>query len=70
MRITEKVIAAIDEEVLKYNKFFGQVEQLKRVVLLPQEWTVDKGELTPTLKLKRKIIHQKYESVIHKIYGE
>jgi long-chain acyl-CoA synthetase len=66
----KKVIAAIDEEVLKYNKFFGQVEQLKRVVLLPQEWTVDKGELTPTLKLKRKIIHQKYESVIHKIYGE
>jgi long-chain acyl-CoA synthetase len=66
----KKVIAAIDEEVLKYNKFFGQVEQLKRVVLLPQEWTVDNGELTPTLKLKRKIIHQKYESVINKIYGE
>lgn len=64
------MIAAIDEEVLKYNKFFGQVEQLKRVVLMPQEWTVDNGELTPTLKLKRKIIHLKYESVINKIYGE
>jgi long-chain acyl-CoA synthetase len=66
----KKVIAAIDEEVSKYNKFFGQVEQLKRVVLMPKEWTVDNGELTPTLKLKRKIIHQKYESIINKIYGE
>ena len=40
----------------KYNQFFSHVEQLKKFELMPQEWTVDGGELTPTLKLKRKVI--------------
>jgi long-chain acyl-CoA synthetase len=53
----------------KYNQFFSHVEQLKKFELLPHEWTVDGGELTPTLKLKRKVILEKYRPVIEGIYN-
>ncbi|HEU4552209.1 MAG TPA: long-chain fatty acid--CoA ligase [Chitinophaga sp.] len=53
----------------KYNQFFSHVEQLKKFELLPREWTVDGGELTPTLKLKRKVILEKYRPVIEGIYN-
>lgn len=64
----EDVIKAINKDVDELNKFFGKVEQIKRVKLLPQEWTVESGELTPTLKLKRKVILQKFNSLIEEIY--
>ena len=50
------------------NKFFNNVEQVKKFELLPEEWTIDTGELTPTLKLKRKVIMEKYKDVIERIY--
>ncbi len=53
----------------KYNQFFSHVEQLKKFQLMPQEWTVEGGELTPTLKLKRKVIMQKYGNVIEAMYN-
>jgi long-chain acyl-CoA synthetase len=52
----------------KYNKYFNHSEQIKKFELLPEEWTVPKGELTPTLKLKRKIISEKYKELIESIY--
>lgn len=65
----EKVINLIKETVDHYNKDINQVEQVKRFELLPQEWSVDGGELTPTLKLKRKAILEKYTDIISKIYS-
>lgn len=56
------------QAVDKYNQFFSHVEQLKKFELLPCEWTVDGGELTPTLKLKRKVIVEKYRNVIESMY--
>lgn len=56
------------QAVDKYNQFFSHVEQLKKFELLPHEWTVDGGELTPTLKLKRKVILEKYRNVIEGMY--
>jgi len=56
------------QAVDKYNQFFSHVEQLKKFELMPQEWTVDGGELTPTLKLKRKVILEKYRNVIEGMY--
>lgn len=50
------------------NAFFNHVEQIKKFELIPAEWTIDSGELTPTLKLKRKAIMEKYKEVIDKIY--
>ena len=58
----------IDKEVVKYNQNFGKVEQIKKIVLLDKEWTVEDGELTPTMKLKRKVIHERFKETIEGIY--
>ena len=63
------VIARIQQEVDEFNKDFGSWEQVKKFEVLPDEWSVDTKELTPTLKLKRKIINQKYEANIQRIYS-
>jgi long-chain acyl-CoA synthetase len=64
----EAVKARIQEEVETYNKGFGNWEQLKCVELLDKEFTIEGGELTPTLKLKRKKIMEKYDANVKKIY--
>jgi len=66
----EKFIAHLQTEVAKYNDGFGKWEQVKKFELLPQEWSVESGELTPTLKLKRKIIMAKCEHLVNKIYDK
>lgn len=63
-----KVKEFYKELVEAFNKFFNQVEQVKRFELLPKEWTIDTGELTPTLKLKRKVIMEKYKDAVERIY--
>jgi long-chain acyl-CoA synthetase len=56
--------------VEKFNVQFNHIEQVKKFELLNAEWTIDGGELTPTLKLKRKVITEKYGEAIEKIYAE
>ncbi len=63
------VIKRIDEEVESINKKFGHWEQVKRFELTPDVWSIDGGQLTPTLKLKRKIIKEIYKDLYAKIYG-
>ena len=65
----EKILQRFSEEINSFNQEFGKTEQLKKFELLPHEWTVDSGELTPTMKLKRKVILEKYKEVIEKIYS-
>lgn len=60
----------LEEEVQRLNQSFGQWEQVKKFKLLPQEWTIDGGELTPTLKLKRKPILARYHGEIEALYDE
>jgi long-chain acyl-CoA synthetase len=67
--VNEKVIERINREVLEFNKRFGQWEQIKKIELLPIEFTIEGGELTPTLKLKRKVILEKYKGLLEKIYA-
>ncbi|HWR33358.1 MAG TPA: long-chain fatty acid--CoA ligase [Chitinophagaceae bacterium] len=55
--------------VESFNKYFNHVEQIKKFELLPTEWTVEGGELTPTLKLKRKVIMEKYRETVERIYS-
>jgi long-chain acyl-CoA synthetase len=66
----ELVIKRIELAVEKLNANYGNWEQIKKVSLLPKEFTIDGGELTPTLKLKRKIIMEKYKIVVDYIYHE
>jgi long-chain acyl-CoA synthetase len=54
--------------VEEFNQQFNHVEQIKKFELCAHEWTVDGGELTPTLKLKRKVIMEKYKDAIERIY--
>ena len=64
-----KVIERIQEEVDILNEKFGNWEKIKRFELTPDLWTIDSGHLTPTLKLKRKIVMEKYIDLFHKIYN-
>ncbi|MBI1838647.1 MAG: long-chain fatty acid--CoA ligase [Flavobacteriia bacterium] len=58
----------IKNEVESFNKLFGNWEQLKRYELLDKEFSIEGGELTPTLKFKRKFILNKYKTLYDKIY--
>ena len=70
MVANEQVKDRIWNEIKMYNDSFGQWEQVKKIALLPFEFTIDSGELTPTLKLKRKYIMEKYKDVVEKLYNE
>jgi long-chain acyl-CoA synthetase len=63
-----KVLAFYKEIIEEYNKEFNHVEQVKKFELVPDEWTIESGELTPTLKLKRKVIMEKYRAAVERIY--
>ncbi len=65
----ERFIKQMQQEVSRFNENFGKWEQVKKFELLPEEWSIEGGELTPTLKLKRKVIMSKYEPQIKAIYG-
>lgn len=64
-----KVVARIEREINTLNAGFGNWEQVKRFALLPNEFSINSGELTPTLKLKRKFITQKYQEIIAGFYS-
>lgn len=64
------VIDKIRRVIDRYNEQFSQIEKIKQFRLINQEWTIDSGELTPTLKLKRKVIEAKYKQVIDDIYKD
>ncbi|MBW7937085.1 MAG: hypothetical protein H3C71_08115, partial [Flavobacteriales bacterium] len=51
-----------------YNKGFGDWETIKKFELIPGEWSIEGGEMTPTLKLKRKPILAKYSALVERIY--
>ena len=65
-----KVLELFRDTVEEMNKNFNSVEQIKKFELLSYEWSIDGGELTPNLKLKRKVIMEKYRDAIERIYPE
>lgn len=66
----EKIKALINAEVERYNKDFGKWEQVKKFALLNNEWTVEAGELTPTMKVKRKVIYERYSNQVNDMYKD
>ncbi len=64
----EKIKNLLNAEIETYNQNFGKWEQIKKITILPQEWSIETGELTPTMKLKRKVIYEKFASFIDKLY--
>ncbi|MCX2583089.1 AMP-dependent synthetase/ligase [Pedobacter sp. MR22-3] len=66
----EQVLTKYNEVIEALNVSFGKWEQVKRFALLPKEWSIDGGELTPKLSLKRKVITEKNIDIIEKIYKD
>ena len=64
----EAVIARIEKEIETHNAKFGKWEQVKRFELTPDVWSIEDGHLTPTMKMKRKVIKEKYIALYNKIY--
>jgi long-chain acyl-CoA synthetase len=67
--ITKPEVQAHYDNLLKdLTKDNAQFERIKKVSLLPKEFSVEAGELTPTLKVKRRVVEQKYQSIIDRMY--
>lgn len=64
-----RVIERIQKEVDRYNEEFGNWEKIKKFELTPDVWSIEAGHLTPTMKLRRKVILQKYQDLYKKIYS-
>lgn len=65
----ERVIARYQKEIEEHNEKFGKWERVKAFRLTPEEWSIQKEHLTPTLKLKRRNIKSRYTNLYHEIYG-
>ena len=63
------MLALFEAELQRINPSFGRYMQVKKFALLAEEWTTSGGELTPTLKLKRKQILQKYAREVEALYA-
>ena len=62
------VLTMLQDIVDEYNKLFNQVEQVKKFALIPREWNIDNGEMTPKLSLRRKIVLGNFEKEIEAMY--
>lgn len=65
----ENVRARYQKEIDKVNKEFGRYRQVKKFELTCSDWTPETGELSPTLKLKRKVLKEKYKILFDRLYG-
>jgi long-chain acyl-CoA synthetase len=64
-----KVIELYKELIESFNKYFNHVEQVKKFELLPQDWSIETGEMTPKMSLKRKVLMEKFRPAIERIYA-
>lgn len=64
------VIQLLQQQMDRYNPEFGHVEQVKKFTLLPEEWTVDNGIMTPKLSIRRKMVEEKYKNEIEAMYED
>jgi long-chain acyl-CoA synthetase len=65
-----RIVNLLEREVEKLTRDLSQYEKVKKIALLENELTVEGGELTPTLKVKRRVVDEKYKNVIDKLYDE
>jgi len=65
-----RIIDLFERQIAARTKDLAQFEKIKRIALLEKEFTLEGGELTPTLKVKRRVIDQKFRDVIDQLYAE
>jgi len=61
--------AYLQQEIERVNQRLSRVQAVKRFALIPAEFTIEGGELTPSLKLRRRVIGEKYKAVIERLYA-
>ena len=66
----ENIFNFISDEIEKLNQKFSNPEQIKKFSILPRDFSIDEGELTPTLKIRRKQINDNWSKVINTMYSE
>lgn len=66
----EKVKALLDQHIEEKNQSLAKYEQIKRFEVLPVDFTIETGELTPTLKMKRKVVNEKFKEAIESLYAD
>ena len=64
-----KVTELYKDLIESFNKYFNHVEQIKKFELLPDEWSIETGEMTPKMSLKRKVLMEKFRPAIERIYS-
>ena len=64
-----KVLELYRELVQSFNTFFNHVEQIKKFELIPREWSIETGEMTPKMSLKRKVVMEKFKDAVERIYS-
>jgi len=65
----QRFLAHLQQQIDEVNKSLARVQTIKKFVILPSELSIEGGELTPTLKLKRRVVHQKYAAEIESMYA-
>lgn len=64
------IVEFYNNKIEKLTASLGQVEKIKRITLMPSEFTQDNGEITPTMKIRRKVIQQRYSQIIDRMYED
>jgi long-chain acyl-CoA synthetase len=62
-------IKIVQQEVAQLTRSLADYERVRRIALLPEEFSIDNGEMTPTLKIKRRVVDEKYGQLIEELYG-
>jgi long-chain acyl-CoA synthetase len=65
-----RIVDLLERQVDGHTKDLGRFEKVKKIAILEKELTVEGGELTPTLKVKRRVVDEKYKDIIEKIYTD
>ena len=65
-----RVVAIYDSLVKEVNSGLANFETIKRFRLVPEEWSQESGELTPSMKLKRRVITERYSAVVAELYAD
>jgi long-chain acyl-CoA synthetase len=69
--VTRPDVVALYQEIIDgLNRDLSQYERIKRIAILPREFSIESGELTPSLKVKRKVVEQKWHEAIEGLYAE
>ena len=59
----------VQDELDRANAHYASVEQIKKFTILPRELSIEEGELTPTLKIKRAVVNERYAELFDSLYG-